>query len=758
MLKVAFRLLPQKGSAYGDYARDVEFGGGVQLLQEDDAQNSLYDNQEVKLLKQFIIDNSSEPVFTAERVKNWTPLFLVFALGSVAVGSLIYSSTAGIYHDPSGVIWLKGSLVVAGVITASTFLADLTYIFKRNQARNVLLDKSASSKAKNKALLALFKMSPAYLRALLEGQKSSLLDSDTVAMANILLTEGGSEWVGVQTDKDQSQITPSQDQVEFYLNNLLSINDVQALIDRFEATNWSLLELAALNEAIRHQIGVPGVEEGNLSGDPELTMKIEALASLVMAKKEQLLIGGATVMSKEAWHADHSQAATKSDLMLLLSSYLIDSTIIDAFMRAFDAHVDKLALREANGSLIALSIKKTTIAGKILAPIMAKLQVVAEREPAGYTEALLIVAGSKKALEMAQILEESMHEFNAAASPVIELAKSLPPEQLRKAAELLTHARRGFFTAVRQIVLQSDRGSFIQRLGIWLLIEHSWKVNSNAATDIYQQKALNQFPDLHKVDRNSISAKDWDILMQMEWINEAGEIAPAFLLSSATDDVHLNRVPDDELTEVRDMLNEIVERSRSEANPALAYKKAALTAEDKLEWTTIVAEEESNLLKEFVIRMENKKDLNDFLIKNRVSDFRPDQMKRLLGVVNDLVASKVRSVKKRKDLFTELKIRVEGFMNTDNAEVKDIQGGIDLGQGDYLKVIGTDAAGMPKFDPAQLIQLQKDLRGIVPVPIGGMQPVNLKPLLGLDPNAGNESLQTGQLDPAIVEASAAIES
>lgn len=57
-----------------------------------------------------------------------------------------------------------------------------------------------------------------------------------------------------------------------------------------------------------------------------------------------------------------------------------------------------------------------------------------------------------------------------------------------------------------------------------------------------------------------------------------------------------------------------------------------------------------------------------------------------------------------------------------------VQGGIDLGQGDYLKVVGTTAAGLPLFDPVQLMQWQKDLRGLVPVPVGVPQPVMSWPL------------------------------
>ncbi len=83
----------------------------------------------------------------------------------------------------------------------------------------------------------------------------------------------------------------------------------------------------------------------------------------------------------------------------------------------------------------------------------------------------------------------------------------------------------------------------------------------------------------------------------------------------------------------------------------------------------------------------------------------------------------------------------EHARSVDAAQAK---GGIDLGQGNYLKVIAMDEAGMPKFDPAQLQKLQKDLRGIVPVPVGVPQPVNLRPLLGFAPQEGGQDLKVGQ--------------
>jgi phosphoglycerate dehydrogenase-like enzyme len=67
----------------------------------------------------------------------------------------------------------------------------------------------------------------------------------------------------------------------------------------------------------------------------------------------------------------------------------------------------------------------------------------------------------------------------------------------------------------------------------------------------------------------------------------------------------------------------------------------------------------------------------------------------------------------------------------DNAQVVKTPGGIDLRNGEYLKVIERDASGMPVFDPAQVEKLRQDLRGFMPVPIGAPQPVNLRQLLGL---------------------------
>ncbi|MBF0520477.1 MAG: hypothetical protein HQK92_12240 [Nitrospirae bacterium] len=84
-------------------------------------------------------------------------------------------------------------------------------------------------------------------------------------------------------------------------------------------------------------------------------------------------------------------------------------------------------------------------------------------------------------------------------------------------------------------------------------------------------------------------------------------------------------------------------------------------------------------------------------------------------------------VKPIKDVLLEVLADNAAAVSPDST----ITGGIDLGSGNYLKVISTDAAGMPQFDPAQIQQLQKDLSGLVPVPVGVPQPVNLRPLLGL---------------------------
>ena len=63
--------------------------------------------------------------------------------------------------------------------------------------------------------------------------------------------------------------------------------------------------------------------------------------------------------------------------------------------------------------------------------------------------------------------------------------------------------------------------------------------------------------------------------------------------------------------------------------------------------------------------------------------------------------------------------RVETTVKQDSEDL----GGIDLGQGDYLKVVGTDAAGMVRVDRAEILRLQQDLRGFVPIPVGNPYPV-----------------------------------
>ncbi len=79
-------------------------------------------------------------------------------------------------------------------------------------------------------------------------------------------------------------------------------------------------------------------------------------------------------------------------------------------------------------------------------------------------------------------------------------------------------------------------------------------------------------------------------------------------------------------------------------------------------------------------------------------------------------------------------------------------GGIDLRNGEYLKVIDKDASGLPVFDPAQIQKLKQDLRGFVPVPIGVPQPVDLRQLLGLADNATLLTPQTADATatPAII--------
>ncbi len=64
-----------------------------------------------------------------------------------------------------------------------------------------------------------------------------------------------------------------------------------------------------------------------------------------------------------------------------------------------------------------------------------------------------------------------------------------------------------------------------------------------------------------------------------------------------------------------------------------------------------------------------------------------------------------------------------GDMSSSNNKITPNTGGIDLGQGDYLKVVGTDAAGMVRVDRAEILRLQQDLRGFVPIPVGNPYPV-----------------------------------
>jgi len=68
--------------------------------------------------------------------------------------------------------------------------------------------------------------------------------------------------------------------------------------------------------------------------------------------------------------------------------------------------------------------------------------------------------------------------------------------------------------------------------------------------------------------------------------------------------------------------------------------------------------------------------------------------------------------------------------DVDHAEAAAPTGGIDLRNGEYLKVVDHDPSGMPIFDPAQLQKLRQDLRGFVPVPVGNPHPVDLPQLLG----------------------------
>ena len=58
------------------------------------------------------------------------------------------------------------------------------------------------------------------------------------------------------------------------------------------------------------------------------------------------------------------------------------------------------------------------------------------------------------------------------------------------------------------------------------------------------------------------------------------------------------------------------------------------------------------------------------------------------------------------------------------------KGGIDLGQGHYLHVTGMNPEGSPPFNPNEILILQHELRGLVPIPVGGPRPVKIDALFG----------------------------
>ncbi|MEI8012587.1 MAG: hypothetical protein WCI27_08965, partial [Candidatus Omnitrophota bacterium] len=71
--------------------------------------------------------------------------------------------------------------------------------------------------------------------------------------------------------------------------------------------------------------------------------------------------------------------------------------------------------------------------------------------------------------------------------------------------------------------------------------------------------------------------------------------------------------------------------------------------------------------------------------------------------------------------------------NIDNTEIvrrSSGYGGIDLGQGNYLKVIGADAARMLQFDPRQIHAFQKDFCGLTPLLEGVPTPVDWRAFVG----------------------------
>ncbi|MBF0593415.1 MAG: hypothetical protein HQL22_00450 [Candidatus Omnitrophica bacterium] len=101
--------------------------------------------------------------------------------------------------------------------------------------------------------------------------------------------------------------------------------------------------------------------------------------------------------------------------------------------------------------------------------------------------------------------------------------------------------------------------------------------------------------------------------------------------------------------------------------------------------------------------------------------FTEDELSRHFLGVGRLTLQKIKDFLKRGGCS----LRRNNSSNAQNV----VEGGIDLGNGDYLQVIDRDPAGIPVFDPARISQFKQDLRGFTPIPVGLPQPVSLSTLL-----------------------------
>ncbi len=600
---------------------------------------------------------------------------------------------------------------------------------------------------------------------------------------------------------------------KMYSKNLDHVRSVQMLIDNFKKKDWVRIELNALRDAIRDQIGFEG-SSGNLSGNPELTAMILELQKLVDDKEFELSTG---VQEDGAQESRKPASLEEVRLDKIFSKYSLSAA---AFWDAYFYYVEKVIYQETKNQSFDRVTKFKSVGLRLLTPIIEKV--------AGIDSGVSI----KKPGEIQSFLDEKIKEFNKdrsqttdfAASPITLLFTALSAAEQREAAFIIDNVKHGLFGDAMAAVVSSDSrfSPAIKQLALWLLIQRSWKdPYSDLATDLIKQEIRYTMPELRAVNKDDFSPKDWNVMLTNKWIDELGVIQDEFKKITDYSKVHLDGVEDVDVQNICQTLNDEIVAPMYDTDLVVAHKELHFKKEDRKKWEDVVFLNETSLFKRYIELSGSQEEFMAFVDRFNVKNFSKKRLARLLNEINAQVNSNQYDEEKkifltgwrglieqfieskpvnevsaqvkiteRDDFVPPYRRRIDELMResfpsgqdvkTDSGEPlyrrqinklmqkknlpgsdsagtvgtsqKDIQGGIDLGQGDYLKVIGTDASGMPKFDPAQLIQLQKDLRGIVPVPVGVPQPVNLKPLLGLDPNSGNENLQTGQLDPVKVEA------